>query len=651
MTATGGDGGPLTDRLDVNFSNAGISADYHCYAAGLDWSKSVGICIYMDGSGGFGLDNPTSPYLLGGSSGLVAVAKSHNMLLLVPEAPPPGCPSDNCWYNESTTPNATQKSDWLRALVNLIYSQYNIEKTRVAVGGYSSGAQATTRWFIPRHGAAIMEDGVFVAIAFGGSPRVTGNFPAWFKSEVHGHWDTGTADADAYTTASHGGPGGYNWYTSNGFDTSYNWPSGVGHGRSGEFQVIMDAQITAHVVPTETSVQKPGQPTSVSASPNAADNTKASIYWQPPSTGGAVSNYQVAATAPSWNGGMSWISADLSSSLRSFEFTDLNPATEYTVQVRAKNAAGNSLYVFTTVTTGSIESSPDPPPVPTGITYTVSGTSVTFDNYELLRSDGVVASGGTVTQSASYRYHSFTSSGELLVTEPGTVDVLIVAGGGGGGGSGASGGGGGGGAGGVTVQTMSLSAGAYPVVVGGGGTAGAGGVGSSGSNSSFDVSAAAGGGGGRYWTSDVQGAVGGSGGGATGYAGGAGGSGTPGQGSDGGSSAEYGTGAPGAGGGGKGGIGGSPTGATNDTAGSGGPGHDASIFGRAMVGGGGGGGRGNGTGNIGGGASAGGGDGGTAGAAGSAGTPNTGGGGGGGGSNNMSGGLGGSGIVVVRYAI
>jgi hypothetical protein len=62
---------------------------------------------------------------------------------------------------------------------------------------------------------------------------------------------------------------------------------------------------------------------------------------------------------------------------------------------------------------------------------------------------GVSATGGTETDVGGYRYHTFTSSGSLVVSTGGSVEVLLVAGGGGGGAS--STGGGGGGAGGVRL--------------------------------------------------------------------------------------------------------------------------------------------------------------------------------------------------------
>src|SRR5690606_29784951 len=167
--STGGAGGALTNRLDQSFTSAGLTSSYHIVAAGLDWSRPVGLLVYTDGSGGYGLDNPNSTYLLDadGDAGLVAVARKHNLLLLTPEAPAPGCDgTDNCWYDSR---NAVGKARWSSDLISRVTSQYDIDLDRVVIGGYSSGAQWTTRFFLPAHGEAHSVD-LAVAIAYGGAP-------------------------------------------------------------------------------------------------------------------------------------------------------------------------------------------------------------------------------------------------------------------------------------------------------------------------------------------------------------------------------------------------------------------------------------------------------------------------------------------------
>ena len=76
------------------------------------------------------------------------------------------------------------------------------------------------------------------------------------------------------------------------------------------------------------------------------------------------------------------------------------------------------------------------------------------------------ATGGNVDALApgnGYKYHTFTSPGTFTVSNPGSVEILLV---GAGGPGGSSGGGGGGGGGVVHVTNMSVSAGSYPVSIG-----------------------------------------------------------------------------------------------------------------------------------------------------------------------------------------
>lgn len=293
----------------------------------------------------------------------------------------------------------------------------------------------------------------------------------------------------------------------------------------------------------------------------------------------------------------------------------------------------------------------------------------------------ITVTGGEITDSGGFRYHAFTHSGdpggstsaELVVGGAAIqdADVLVVAGGGGAGRNRA----GGGGAGGLlTAEDTTISATTHSVTVGGGGKGGStpngdpdnpensqwedneASPGCQGEDSSFLSLDAVGGGGGGAGASTAtwvdcddnplpanygtNGGDGGSGGGA-GYTGGSGGSGTGGQGNDGADAAT----SP------AGGGGGAASAASSRDGGNGATSALLSSMGVATGYGdnqsgtvyfaGGGGGFANGLGGAGGG-----------GAAGSAGSPHTGGGGGACNATSCTGGgPGGSGIVIVRYAV
>lgn len=242
---TGGSGGALTNSTFLEYSNGTYNSRYHLYAAGLDWSKPVGLLVYGDGSGEFGLKNPSSTYLLAGTNGLINVAKRNNMILLTPFSPNPACADGDgsCWYMGDSPGYAK----WSADLIKYVEGRYNLSKRRVALGGYSSGAQWLTEYFSPGgYADDIMIDGVAVAISYGGSPKVTASFTPSFKTNVHFNWNTGDKDSAWTGGGSYGVKAGYDWYTNNGFATSLDLIPGLGHSRS-DFGLVMEAQIKKHV--------------------------------------------------------------------------------------------------------------------------------------------------------------------------------------------------------------------------------------------------------------------------------------------------------------------------------------------------------------------------------------------------------------------
>jgi hypothetical protein len=262
------------------------------------------------------------------------------------------------------------------------------------------------------------------------------------------------------------------------------------------------------------------------------------------------------------------------------------------------------------------------------------------------------ATGGSIIQTdGTYWYHAFLSSGTFTPATALTCDVLVVAGGGGGG---MRNNGGGGGAGGVLAfASQSIGTSAQTVTVGGGGA-----INGSGSNSQFAaLTASVGGGNGGSQSGTANGGNGGSGGGAgwTGTAGTA----TSGQGNAGGTS-NNGTYLANGGGGGAGAAGGNGN-ATTGAGGAGGAGVNTVTNWGALssalttlglgvsgyIAGGGGG-----SSSLAGGqgtAGSGGGTAGTSSTASSNATPNTGSGAGGVSTTSVTAGLGGSGVVIVRY--
>lgn len=230
--------------------SSGITSEYHIWSNHVDTSKKVGLLVYGDGSGEHGLENPGTDYLIAGTNGLLAAAKKHNLILVTPMAPGTNCTDrgGDCWYgksDEGITPE--QKTNWSGELIMAIQSGLpGIDKSRVAIGGYSSGAQWTTQFFGPRYADDIMTDGVLIPISYGGAPRVTAEFPQSLKDKIVVSWDTGDQD-DAYGTDSWEVLGGKSWYDNNGFATELNVVYGEDHYRSGQFGAVVERELSQHL--------------------------------------------------------------------------------------------------------------------------------------------------------------------------------------------------------------------------------------------------------------------------------------------------------------------------------------------------------------------------------------------------------------------
>ncbi len=273
-----------TDQMNMSFSGSRYTSTYHVFASGVDTSKSVGMLIYADGSGEYGLKNPTSSYALAGSHGLIAVAQRHNMIVVTPFSPNKDCDDGDgsCWYYGDSEGYA----QWAKELVLSLQHTYAVDKSRMAMGGYSSGAQLATEWWVPSGAAqATMTDGVIVAISYGGRPQMSDSTSDAFKKTVHMSWNVGSDDPSYTGDGQYGVRAGYDYYTSKGFDTSLTVVDGVDHDRDGQFGAIMDREITAHVPPVGHSGTSSASPAPSSSSPTLTQPTSSAKAGSTPASG------------------------------------------------------------------------------------------------------------------------------------------------------------------------------------------------------------------------------------------------------------------------------------------------------------------------------------------------------------------------------
>jgi hypothetical protein len=257
------------------------------------------------------------------------------------------------------------------------------------------------------------------------------------------------------------------------------------------------------------------------------------------------------------SGSLGTFTEQLSISLSATATDPESQSIVYTLSSGSTLPTGITLNSSTGVISGTL------PDISANTTYTFTinasdGVNTVPRSFSITSLRASVVTGGTLTSDATYWYRTFSSNGNLVVSEVALsgVDILTYAGGGAGG---EQHGGGGGGAGGyVYSPNQTLSIGTYPVVVGIGGAEG---TRNNGGNSRFGslTEAIGGGAGATEGQSDsVRAKVGGSGGGGGGtypssYMAGA--AGTSGQGNAGGSGVQTSNYGGGAGGGGAGGAG------------------------------------------------------------------------------------------------
>jgi uncharacterized protein YkwD len=224
----------FTDRLNLTFTGAGLTSEYHCYAADLPQGEPLGLCIQLHGDAAWEFLNPGSTYSFAGNDGMVRNAR-YRKFLFVPVLAPP---SDNVWWT-----NGSANSNYLNALINAIKSAYNIDNTRMWVAGFSGGGEQMSYWLMPNHGSQFEQGGGGVFIAGGGRSEAgqPNPFSTAFRNNVKCNWWVGEDDLD-------GGGGwntlnavrnGYQWYTDRGCDTTKHEEPGVTHALSGRFGPIL----------------------------------------------------------------------------------------------------------------------------------------------------------------------------------------------------------------------------------------------------------------------------------------------------------------------------------------------------------------------------------------------------------------------------
>lgn len=218
-----GPGEQTRDRFDLSFEHDGVSSGYHVLAQGVDWSRPVGVVFRLHGDGAWEFESPEYNV-----SCLAEVARAHNMILVVPRTPDRS--GDATWWEEREL-----NAEWFRALVEeRLLADYDIDRSRTWLTGYSGGAQLIGRELLADH-VDLVPGGGAILLGGGQGPRDAESEPT--RSQLRGlrlHWDVGREDdgTDPRATfdALAAARDGYRWYERAGYDNvSLRVREGVDH--------------------------------------------------------------------------------------------------------------------------------------------------------------------------------------------------------------------------------------------------------------------------------------------------------------------------------------------------------------------------------------------------------------------------------------
>lgn len=200
------------DRLDVHFTGAGLTGSYHVWASRLDRSSPVGLLLWLHGDGAYEFEHPASDYCLGGSKGVVELARRRNLVVVAAQTPDTEAMT---WWEEGPA-----NASYAVALVDHLVAQHGVEQSRLWLAGYSGGAQLLTQSLLPAHPAVLAAGAVM--FGGGGVPEVPARaFTRAQLSRSRLAWVVGRGDITENSDEGFGGldeaQQGHRWYGRRGF--------------------------------------------------------------------------------------------------------------------------------------------------------------------------------------------------------------------------------------------------------------------------------------------------------------------------------------------------------------------------------------------------------------------------------------------------
>lgn len=205
--------------MGKSFSSGTRASTYNLFAKGVDTTKPVGLVLHMHGDGGWDFKNPDDMI-----EGVSKSAAKHDLITISMFTPDKKTVT---WYEDGDA-----NGKWIRALLEQqIYKQYNIDRNRVWLIGYSGGSTFMSNYFL-RQQSSLFCGGA--AMFFGGGGdfgRKSTPIAASFKKSFRMHFYTGlldNGDEDGWSALKDSKEGAKYW-KGLGFTVTEEHPAGIHH--------------------------------------------------------------------------------------------------------------------------------------------------------------------------------------------------------------------------------------------------------------------------------------------------------------------------------------------------------------------------------------------------------------------------------------
>ena len=220
-------------KLKTSYGNKYAGLTYATIDGGVNWNKSVGLMVFLDGDyWSRGYKNSISEHPSGSKAKAMAkTAAKRNMVLVIPRLPSQGYTKSlgYTWWGKSST-----VAPMVKKLDSYLRGKAGVARSNTWYMGYSGGAEFIS-FELAKRGQSAYGNGGAILLAGGGSPRSMSGASSTFKKNFDMHWVVGSRDGagqssnaqswSAYNATNQG----RNFYKSKGFKTSRTVLSGQNH--------------------------------------------------------------------------------------------------------------------------------------------------------------------------------------------------------------------------------------------------------------------------------------------------------------------------------------------------------------------------------------------------------------------------------------